>query len=245
MIDDSARLKFREVYYSLFVGLLWQPLEASFAKDLAENHPQWTEAALDIDEGLGEAWGKLGTALDELGPSALAEEFSQLFLNPFGQILQPFESMILTGQFYAPPLAEVKGFMKKIGLEKDEETFKDPEDALVFELSIMLWMIGKQTEAKTDKARKKWLDFQMDFLRTRLFVWGPEMARMMAQCGDAHLYSAVGQMLEAFLRLEQEAFEAYGMGRVETLAEAQQRHGKKIAWKGELADPAAEDGKLS
>ena len=69
---------------------------------------------------MSEGWKNIRSYLEKHGPDEVEYEFVQLFLGPHKPDVNPYESYYLAGSVFQAPLASVRGFMKEIGLEKEE-----------------------------------------------------------------------------------------------------------------------------
>ncbi len=92
MLGDQDLAAFRHTYYSLFVHLLWQEPAAPYVAALQEGIEARGDAAAAIHPRMGEGWNVLGQFLIEAPPEQVAEEFTTLFLGPFGPQVTPYES---------------------------------------------------------------------------------------------------------------------------------------------------------
>ena len=106
----------------------------------------------------------------------VAEEYIQLFIGPHNPEINAYESVYLTGRLFDRPLADIRTFLKAVGIEKVDE-YSEPEDFLAFELEVMRWFVGKQLGATNPEEEKRWLRLQSEFLKEHLLVWAPACAR--------------------------------------------------------------------
>lgn len=237
MIGDRELATLRKLYYSLLVQLLWKEPDQEFVASLRDGLEERARAAGHLNDRMGKGWRMIGKYLDISDLSGLAEEFTNLFMGPYGAKVNPYESLYAAGGLFKAPLIEVRDFMGRIGLKKTDEDYAEPEDALAFELEIMNWMIQKQMEAKNEKEEQRWLEAQGEFLKQHLLVWGPACAADIENAGSAKFYKGVGAILAGLLEMEVVNFHGIGPGKVETLEEARSRHGAKSTWEGPTYDP--------
>ncbi len=236
MLRDQELLEFRHTYYSLFVRLLWREPAAEFLTALQEGMEARIAAAAAIHPRLGEGWKMFRSFLAEASPEAVAEEFTALFLGPYAPQVNPYESYYLTGNLFKGPLIALRGFLKRLGVEKQEQEFAEPEDVLAFELEVMRWLIGKQQAAVPSGEDGRWLELQAAFLKEHLLVWASACAQDMQQAPGAHFYRGVAMVLGGFLEVEGRLFRDWGLDRIPTLDEARQRYGGRSTWQGPTFD---------
>jgi TorA maturation chaperone TorD len=239
--EDRELAGLRQTYYGLLVRLFWREPEADWIASLAEGLKERARAAGQLNERMGEGWRRVGEYLDGHNAAEVAEEFTKLFLNPFGAEVNPYESYYLVGNLFKEPLLEVRNFMAQVGLEKRDDEFPEPEDVLAFELEIMRWLIGKELDAEGPDDREGWVVSQAEFLKRHVLIWAPACARDIGAAEDSDFYKGATAILEGFLELERIQFHSIGPEKVETLEEARRRHGGKRSWRGPTFDPGGED----
>lgn len=237
MIGDKELAILRKLYYGLLVQLLWKEPDPKFVGSLKDGLDERGRAAGQLNKRLGEGWRTIGEYLDKYDVGEIADEYTKLFMGPYGAKVHPYESMYTAGGLFKGPLIEVRNFLGQIGLAKKEEDYAEPEDALAFELEIMNWLIQKQMEAKGEKEEQRWLDAQAEFLKCHLLVWGPTCAADIENAEIAKFYRGVGALLGGLLEMEEVNFHGIGPGKTESLEEARKRHGAKTDWDGPTYDP--------
>lgn len=237
MIGDRELLAFRAEYYGLLVSLLWREPPADLLRGLGRGIEPRAAAAATLHPRLGEGWHDLAAFLGSVPPDELegraADEFTRLFLGPFGPRVHPYESYYLTGNLLDRPLADLRGFLEAVGIARPED-HPEPEDWLAFELDVMRRLLGRQAEAGSPDDELRWLNVQAGFLKRHLLVWAPLAADDLAGAEGAALYRAVGRILGGFLALERELFESWGDEPVQTVDEARRRYAGSGQWRGPL-----------
>ena len=243
MIGDRELSNLRQKYYGLFVNLFWKEPDVELLLSLQEGISDRIKSAAELSKLMSEGWEKIRIYLEKNGPNDVEYEFVELFLGPQKPDIMPYESYYFTGNFFQAPLASVRGFMKEVGLEKNEGELPEPEDTLGFELEIMNWLISKQNISKDSQEEKMWLDYQESFLKKHLLVWGPSCGEDIESSSKANFYKGVGMLLKGFLEIEKELFQNRGPEKIESLQEARNRYGNMKEWKGPLfeANPPTED----
>ncbi len=237
MIGDKELANLRQKYYGLFVHLFWKEPDVNLLLSLLDRISERVKGAAQLSPLMREGWEEIRNYLEKQGGDEVEYEFVQLFLGPHKPDVMPYESYYLAGSVFQAPLASVRGFMKEVGLEKLEGELPEPEDTLGFELEIMNWLIIKQTNSKDEEEEGRWLDFQANFLKKHLLIWGPTCCENVEYAPSANFYKGAGMLLRGFLEIEKELFQNRGPEKIESLEEAQKRYGNKTDWKGDLFDP--------
>ena len=235
-VRDRELVEFRHTYYSLFVRFWWREPPVEFITALQEDITDRIDAAAAVHPLMGEGWQSIRRSLGERAPEEVAEEFTHLFLGPFGTQVNPYESYYLTGHLFKAPLVSLRGFLKRVGLEKREDEFAEPEDVLAFELEVMRWLIGKQMTAENPEEETRWLRLQADFLKEHLLVWAPTCAEDIERADGANFYRGAALILRGFLEVERFLFREWGVDKIVSLEEARLRHGADPTWKGPMFD---------
>jgi TorA maturation chaperone TorD len=234
---DADLLAFRRGYYDLLVSLLWREPAAELVAGLGDGIAERTVGAAGLHQGLGAGWEAIGAFLAEVpGPSladTVQDEYTRLFLGPGVPPLHLYESYYLTGKVLGRPLAEVRGYLDRVGLRKEPD-YSEPEDFLAFELEVMRRLLVRQAAATDPGEGARWLDSQASFLKDHLLVWGPAAAQDLTAAAGARFYRGVGLILEAFLELERELLREWGPGEVPSLDAVRRRLAGSGEWRGPL-----------
>ncbi|MGH7399298.1 MAG: TorD/DmsD family molecular chaperone [Candidatus Rokuibacteriota bacterium] len=240
MIGDPDLLAFRRGYYELLTGLFAREPGPQVLRSLGEGIEARAEAAATLHPLLGRGWSEIARYLrDPSGeeiPEPAADEFTRLFIGPFGGEIQPYESYYLTGRVFERPLAAVRAFLREAGLER-EGGAPEPEDWLAFELDVMRRLIVRQAAAGDPDGQMASATMQAAFLKRHLLVWVPTFAEHLSQVQNARLYRGVGLLLAGFLALELMLVKDWGPEEVRSLEERRQAYAGRGAWKGPLVDP--------
>lgn len=239
MVGDTELASLRQLYYGLLVRLFQREPDPAFVQSLLEGIDERAEGAAKLNEHLGEGWRRIRAYLREQGTEGIAEEFTLLFLGPFGAKVNPYESYYVRGGFFKEPLIAVRSFMEQVGLEKSDEDYPEPEDVLAFELEIMNGLIGKQLKAGNPEAEAEWLERQGEFLKQHLLVWGPDCARDIEAADGASFYKGVATLLSGLFDVERTAFHGIGPDHILTMEEARSSYGRSKTWEGEVFDGTA------
>jgi TorA maturation chaperone TorD len=239
MVADAELLAFRHGYYQLLAGLLGRQPSAEMLTALRSGLPARVAAAKALHPTLGDGWATIAGWLEQGPPEQVRDqaedEFTRLFVGPFETELYPYESYYLTGKTFDRPLAAVRKFLERAGIEKDP-SYPEPEDSLTFELEVMRRLVARQLAPSREAAGEAAV-LQATFLVRHLLVWGPAFADDLARAGSAGLYRGVGLVLAGFLALERDLVRTEGRGEPRSLEEARQDYHGSSPWRGPMFDP--------
>jgi TorA maturation chaperone TorD len=235
MNGDPELLSFRQSYYELLGALFRREPSSELLQRLTNGIRERTQAARSLHPLLGAGWYEIECFLTDMPAERLSEavsdEYTRLFIGPHGPEVNPYESFYFTGRLLDRPLADIRTFLKAVGIEKLEE-YSEPEDFLAFELDVMRWLIGKQTTAENAQEENRFLRLQAEFLKQHLLVWGTACGQDIERADAANFYRATAKILQGFLELELNLFRQYGVEKVASLQEVRQRYGALPPWKG-------------
>ncbi|MGH7773140.1 MAG: TorD/DmsD family molecular chaperone [Candidatus Binatia bacterium] len=239
MVWDRDLLAFRQGYYTLLVSFFWKEPAGELLLSLSDGIGERIHAARNLHPLLAEGWQEIKRFLAETPSEYLAEtvadEYTQLFIGPHAPHVHPYESFYLTGRLLDRPLADVRTFLKAVGIEK-QEGYAEPEDFIALELEVMRWSIGKQITAAHPEEETRWLRLQSDFLKEHLLVWVPTCAEHIEKAQGANFYRAAAMVLRGFLEVERTLLREWGLDKISSLEEARQRYGAIPTWKGPTFD---------
>lgn len=239
MLGDREVLAFRHGYYELFVSLFAKEPPGDLLLRLSDGIGERKEAARNLDALLAQGWEEMHRFLSDTPSPQLAEavtdEYTRLFIGPYGPKINPYESFYFTGRLFDRPLADLRGFLKTVGIEKQDD-YPEPEDFMAFELEVMRWLTAKQLAASDDEQEKGRIEQQAAFLKNHLLIWGPTCARDIEQAKGANFYRGAATMLRGFLEMERHVLSEWGGEEPISLVEARNRYGAFRQWKGPTFD---------
>jgi TorA maturation chaperone TorD len=235
MIGDRDILAFRQGYYSLLVRLFWKEPPGELLLSLSDGITERIDASRNLHPLLAEGWEGMQRFLAQTPPEDLAEtvadEYTRLFIGPHDSKVNPYESFYLTGRLLDRPLADLRTFLKAIGIEK-QDGYTEPEDFLAFELEVIRWLIGKEMTEAEPEEEKRWLRLQVDFLKEHLLVWASTCAEDIEKAQAANFYGGAAMILRGFLEVERTLLHEWGLDKVASLEEARRYYGAFPMWKG-------------
>ena len=189
MLPDEEIL--RAQAYGLLGGLLSRAPDADALTALAVINGD--------DSALGAAFGALGTAAREATPRGVAEEFAALFIGVGGGELTPFGSYYRTGFLHEKPLAELRGDMARLGIERADDV-SESEDHIAALCEMMAGLITGAFGAPAG------LDEQRAFFDRHINPWAPRFFADLEGSPTAAFYRAVGTLGRRFMEIENQAF---------------------------------------
>lgn len=241
LLTEPDVTQFRVQYYRLLARLLASEPDAALLEALAEGMDERALGAAQVHRTMGEGWRVLAGDLAGAGAgdalAAVTDAYSRLFLDPYGETLNPYESYYVAGKLYGGPLAEVREFMASQNLELGETDRREPEDALFNELDTMATLAERQ-QGGGDADPAAHVEAQREFLARHLLVWAPACVQDLEQRNDSAFYRGVAMILRGFLEVERDFFHEDGGLEVEPLDEARRRHHAQDFFKGEVYDPS-------
>ncbi len=215
MIGDREISGFRRGYYELLSQLFLDAPKEPIIGVLSHNLESRIQAAENLNPSLAEGWQTIRAYLSDNGadPSklreALADEHNLLFISPREPVILPYESYYMDKDILGPSLAQVRGFLRRAGLEKRED-FPEPEDHIASELEIMGQLIARQEAAKEPTQEEHWLHLQGEFLRAHLLPWAFLLADDLEKEEKAKFYKGIAKLTRGFLELERDLIAEWG-----------------------------------
>jgi TorA maturation chaperone TorD len=190
--DIAEEDRLRAHWYGLLARLLSAPPD---------------EAALTVvrglegdDSDLGQGIRALAAAAKRAIPSAVDEEYFDLFVGVGQGELLPFGSYYLTGFLHEKPLALLRGDMARLGIARAEGV-KEPEDHIASLCEMMSGMITGAFGKPVDLAR------QREFLDKHIGSWAPRFFEDLQGAKSAVFYMPVGKIGSVFMAIETQAFQ--------------------------------------
>lgn len=189
--EDAMRAGF----YGLLARVLSGPMddEALNAMRALDGH--------DDDSPLGQAIAAFGKLSVRTTTSKAEEEYTELFYGVgAGGELTPYGSFYITGLIYDKPLAELRGDMKRLGIEVAEGN-SEPEDHIASICEMMHGLLTGNLGGANGRAEARM------FFDKHLAPWADRFFADLEGAQSAVLYMPVGSIGRLFLEIEREAFE--------------------------------------
>lgn len=155
----------------------------------------------DDDSLLGQAIAAFGKLSVRTTTAKAEEEYTELFYGVgAGGELTPYGSFYITGLIYDKPLAELRGDMKRLGIEVAVGN-SEPEDHIASICEMMHGLLIGNLGGANGRAEAK------IFFDKHLAPWAGRFFADLEGAQSAVLYMPVGTIGRLFLEIEREAFE--------------------------------------
>jgi TorA maturation chaperone TorD len=145
---------------------------------------------------LGEAYGALAAAAAAADPLSAEREFHDLFIGLGRGELLPFASYYMTGFLHERPLAELRGDLLRLGLER-AAGIAEPEDHIGSECEVYAGLLSGSFEGGAAEAEA--------FFTKHLAPWAGRFFADLEKAEAARFYRAVGQLGRVVVEIEQAA----------------------------------------
>lgn len=152
------------------------------------------------DSELGQALSTLGSAARAAMPSAVDDEYHDLFIGVGRGELMPYGSYYLTGFVYEKPLARLREDMRRLGIAR-AEGINEPEDHIAALCEMMAGLIEGNFGEPADLAT------QRAFFDTHLGPWAARFFADLEAAKASNFYMPVGRVGRIFMDIEATAFE--------------------------------------
>jgi TorA maturation chaperone TorD len=178
--------------YALLGNLLAGPPDAELLKLLAAAAPEPGDDSL-----LAASWQMLAVASARADLAALREEYETLFIGIGRGEVVPYGSWYLTGFLMELPLAQLRGDLRALGIER-QPGICEPEDHVAALCDTMALLINGDAAVSIER--------QHTFYMRHMEPWVPQFFRDLQRAASARFYRAVGQLGEQFIGVESQAF---------------------------------------
>ena len=178
--------------YALLGNLLAAPPDEGLLELLRGISPEPGDDSL-----LAASWQMLAVAASRANLAELREEYDALFIGVGRGEIVPYGSWYLTGFLMEQPLAQLRGDLRELGIER-QAGVREPEDHAAALCDTMALLITGEAPAP--------LEEQHRFYARHLEPWLPQFFRDLQQAASARFYRAVGQLGEQFIGVESQAF---------------------------------------
>ena len=134
---------------------------------------------------LGEAYGLLGAAAAATTAEAVEREYFNLFIGVGRGEILPYASYYLTGFLHERPLADLRGDLGRLGIERAEGV-AEPEDHIAFVCETFAGLIAGAFAAGPEEAAP--------FFARHIRPWAARMFADLEKAEAAAFYRAVGRL---------------------------------------------------
>jgi TorA maturation chaperone TorD len=148
------------------------------------------------DGPLGRALAGLAAAAEAADPAAVEREYFNLFIGVGRGELMPYGSWYLTGFLNDRPLADLRGALRRLGVERAPGVC-DPEDHIAFLCETLAGLIEGRFAGGPQEAQK--------FFARHLRPWAARFFSDLEKAGAARFYRAVGVLGRVAVEIEEAA----------------------------------------
>lgn len=148
---------------------------------------------------IGAAFGALACAAVATTVEAVAREYHDLFIGLGRGELLPYASFYLTGFLHEKPLADLRGALAELGIERAGGV-TEPEDHIAALCDVMAGLITGSFGVPAPVAT------QQKFFDAFLVPWAGRFFHDLETAEAARLYAVVGRIGRLFVAVEQTAF---------------------------------------
>lgn len=160
-------------------------------------------SALEGDEtALGRAYAALAAAAAEAEPRAVEAEYFELFIGVGRGELLPYASFYLTGFLNERPLAELRGDLGVMGVER-EDGRHEPEDHIATLCEVMAGLAAGAYDASVLGCGAAG---EAGFFARHVEPWAASFFEDLAKAPSARFYRAVAEVGRLYTEIEGRAF---------------------------------------
>ena len=200
MINKESVYKARSLYYGLFSKLFAFTQQENRYDGIIEVLATMIENP--IDENSGEALKEIQDFLNTNGYTALEEEYERIFHSLSTKVIPTTASYYHEGFENGRKKIEVRNFLAKTRIRRNEEVFKENEDSVGFLMTFMhelieLGLQGEKTYATIEHCLfKEIINEFIDLFIVRLY-----------EHPHANIFQSVAIVLNAFMEFERLYFD--------------------------------------
>ena len=176
----------RAALFALLGRLLSEPPDAALLAQLR---------GLGGDGPLGQALAGLAAAAEAADPAAIEREHFKLFIGVGRGELVPYGSWYLTGFLQDRPLADLRGALRRLGVERAPGV-SDPEDHIAFLCETLAGLIENRFPGAGGAGAAR------DFFARHLRPWAARFFADLEKAGAARFYRAVGTLGRVTMEIE-------------------------------------------
>lgn len=149
------------------------------------------------DSPLGGAYGLLARKAADTDPAAIEREYFDLFIGVGRGELLPYASFYLTGFLNERPLADLRGDLAVLGVERVKDRH-EPEDHIAFLFDVMAGLAdGRFESGELSEDR---------FYQRHLAPWAAQFFDDLAIAPSADFYRPLAEIGRVFMDIEARAF---------------------------------------
>ena len=186
-IDEEQQ--YRASAYSLLAALLRSSPDSQILDRLAG----LTQEIQGEGDTLMVSMSMLGLSSRIMTPTAIEDEYHDLFIGLGKGEVVPYGSWYLTGFLMEKPLSDLRDDLMQLGFERSDEV-TEPEDHAAALCEVFSLMIADNTE----------ISIQKHFFLTHMVSWMGSFFKDLTDAKSAVFYKALGRFGTAFIAFENE-----------------------------------------
>ena len=157
-------------------------------------------SALEGESGdVGSAVNTLSQIAKSMTPASVEREYNVLFIGVGRGEVLPYASYYLTGFLHEKPLADLRGKMRELGIQR-KQGISEPEDHIGALCEMMAGMITGAFGQPVP------LQVQKEFFNAHIAPWAAHCFSDLEKAESAVLYAPVGSLGRLLMGIEQESF---------------------------------------
>lgn len=157
-------------------------------------------SALEGESGdVGSAINTLSQIAKSMTPASVEREYNVLFIGVGRGEVLPYASYYLTGFLHEKPLADLRGKMRELGIQR-KQGISEPEDHIGALCEMMAGMITGAFGQPMP------LQVQKEFFNAHIAPWAAHCFSDLEKAESAVLYAPVGSLGRLLMGIEQESF---------------------------------------
>jgi TorA maturation chaperone TorD len=199
-MDKASLDPARSLYYGLFSKMFvftTQPdryAGVSEALDVLIEHP--------LDNNSGEALRELKAFIDAYGYGGMVVEYDAIFHEPISPVVRTTASYYLEGFESGMKTVEVRNFLAKTRIRRNENEYKEPEDSIGFLMTFMHELIELIIEG-----HESYLSLHQCLFDDVINPFIDVFTERLYEHDKANAYQALAIVLRAFMTFERLYFE--------------------------------------
>lgn len=189
---------------SLYYGFFSKMFVFSTKKERFEGLKEAIEVmkASPLDENSGEALSEIEEYINAGGYEVLIHEYDEIFHNPQSAVVRNTASYYDEQVESGKKRLEVKNFLAKTKIRRDEQNFKEPEDSVGFLVTFMHELIELIIEGE-----KSYENLQHCLFAEIINEFIDEFIEKLYEHKEANAYKSLAVVLNAFIEFERLYFD--------------------------------------
>lgn len=196
-VAPDAEEQARANVYALLSRLFVAPADAGLLRGIASADESGNDAPAQDAGEFALAWRELMEAAGDIGETAVADEYHQLFVGTGRSEVSLYTGAYTARSSVDTMLVGLRGFLGEHGLQR-RSGVNEPEDHIAMLFEIMRFLVDEQHAAVEEQ--KRFFD---------QFIWpgGVPLCDAISEHSQAHFFRSVARFTKSFLFVEHDAFD--------------------------------------